>query len=639
MKLLVCNRGEIAIRALNAARELGLETVAVYADNQDKSHCDVAHESIKLSSPASFLDPQQIITAAKSVQATAIHPGYGFLSESTELAEQCKQANILFVGPSSSCIAAVGDKVSARQVAQAAGVPVIPGSEHSVTRVEEVFKFGEQYGYPLMLKARDGGGGRGIRMVHSQEQVEDALQRCINESPTKQVFVEKAVTGAKHIEVQILGDKHGNLIHLLERDCSAQRRYQKIIEVAPCPSLNVDLRQAIHAAAVRLGKHIHYDSTGTVEFLVQPQQNKFYFLEVNPRIQVEHTITEQITQVDLVQSQIRVAMGERLDTDLHLTQASIPLIPRQVAIQARVVAENPAKDNMLSVGKIVAVHFPQGQGIRIDTWIKPGCVVLPTFDSLLAKVIVTGQGYEDAARKLLLALERTDIQGVDTNIDFMAALITSPMFTNNGMQDVHIKALEEQTQTVLQATDAFTKARLTKRQAIAHDPSAEPASTATTSTGGMTFKPGDAFNIEFADTQDKTVTQTHTVQVESISTNNFPDQFVAEIQTTLQPEKSLAITLTRKSNVVGSAMRRKASSRQPSEIATPITGMVVEINVNEGDIVEAGQQVFVMSAMKMETVVRATVPGRVQAIYAKPNDLVEGGDLIVETSESKDSKL
>lgn len=299
------------------------------------------------------------------------------MSESTELAEQCKQANILFVGPSPSCIAAVGDKVSARQVAQAAGVPVIPGSEQSVTRVEEVFTFAEQHGYPIMLKARDGGGGRGIRMVHSREQVDDALQRCVNESPTKQVFVEKAVTGAKHIEVQILGDKHGNLIHLLERDCSAQRRYQKIIEVAPCPSLNVELRQAIHAAAVRLGKHIHYDSTGTVEFLVQPQQNKFYFLEVNPRIQVEHTITEQITQVDLVQSQIRVAMGERLDTDLLLTQVSIPLIPRQVAIQARVVAENPAKDNMLSVGKITAVQFPQGQGIRIDTWIKPGCVVLP----------------------------------------------------------------------------------------------------------------------------------------------------------------------------------------------------------------------------------------------------------------------
>lgn len=309
------------------------------------------------------------------------------MSESTELAEQCKQANILFVGPSSSCIAAVGDKVSARQVAQAAGVPVIPGSEHSVTRVEQVFAFGDQHGYPLMLKARDGGGGRGIRMVHSREQVDDALQRCVNESPTKQVFVEKAVTGAKHIEVQILGDKHGNLIHLLERDCSAQRRYQKIIEVAPCPSLNVDLRQAIHEAAVRLGKYIHYDSTGTVEFLVQPEQNKFYFLEVNPRIQVEHTITEQITQVDLVQSQIRVAMGERLDTGLLLTQASIPLVPRQVAIQARVVAENPAKDNMLSVGKITAVQFPQGQGIRIDTWIKPGCVVLPVCIATMSWII------------------------------------------------------------------------------------------------------------------------------------------------------------------------------------------------------------------------------------------------------------
>ena len=281
------------------------------------------------------------------------------------------------MGPSASCIAAVGDKVSARQVAKQAGVPVIPGTEESVTDPTQVYAFAEKHGYPLMLKARDGGGGRGIRMVHSQSEVSNALERCISESPSKQVFIEKAITSAKHIEVQILGDRHGNLIHLLERDCSAQRRYQKIIEVAPCPSLSNELRTQIHNAAVRLGQHIRYDSVGTVEFLVQADQNAFYFLEVNPRIQVEHTITEQITNVDLVQSQIRVAFGERLDQQLGLTQASIPLNPHLVAIQARVVAENPRNNNMLSVGKITNAHFPQGQGIRIDTWIKPGCVVLP----------------------------------------------------------------------------------------------------------------------------------------------------------------------------------------------------------------------------------------------------------------------
>lgn len=301
------------------------------------------------------------------------------MSESTELANQCQASGILFIGPSSACIDAVGDKVSARQVALAAGVPVIPGLEQSITDPVDVYAFANQHGYPIMLKARDGGGGRGIRMVHSQEELPDALQRCINESPSKQVFVEKAVTGAKHIEVQILGDRHGDLIHLLERDCSAQRRYQKILEVAPCPSLPDALRAAILESAVRLGRHIRYDSAGTVEFLVRPDQNAFYFLEVNPRIQVEHTISEQINQVDIVQSQIRVAFGERL-ADLGLHQERIR-VPHLVSIQARIVAENPWKDNMLSVGRINHVAFPQGQGIRVDTWVSPGCVVLPVCPS------------------------------------------------------------------------------------------------------------------------------------------------------------------------------------------------------------------------------------------------------------------
>ncbi|OAD08633.1 hypothetical protein MUCCIDRAFT_32654, partial [Mucor lusitanicus CBS 277.49] len=425
-KILVANRGEIAIRIITAATELGLETVAVYSDNQDRSHCIGAHESIKLKNTLSFLDPQQIVDAAKSVHATAIHPGYGFLSESTDLADKCKQSGILFIGPSASCIAAVGDKVSARQVAKAAGVPVIPGTEESISTPEQVYAFADQFGYPVMLKARDGGGGRGIRMVHAAKEVPDALKRCINESPSKQVFIEKAVIGAKHIEVQILGDNHGNVIHLFERDCSIQRRYQKILEVAPCPCLSPQLRDNIHQAATQLAKHIHYNSAGTVEFLVRPDVNEFYFLEVNPRVQVEHTISEQITHVDIVQTQIRVALGENLQK-LGLVQDAIQP-NRLVSIQARVVAENPLNNNMLSVGKINAVQFPQGHGIRVDTWIQPGCVVLPTFDSLLAKVIVTGQSYDDALHKLKRALQNTVIEGVETNIQFLIAVISDRGF-------------------------------------------------------------------------------------------------------------------------------------------------------------------------------------------------------------------
>ncbi|KAI7857399.1 carbamoyl-phosphate synthase L chain, ATP binding domain-containing protein [Circinella umbellata] len=488
-----------------------------------------------------------------------------------------------------------------------------------------------------MLKARDGGGGRGIRMVHSQSEVTDALERCISESPSKQVFIEKAITGAKHIEVQILGDRHGNLIHLLERDCSAQRRYQKIIEVAPCPSLSNELRAQIHNAAVRLGQHIRYDSVGTVEFLVQADQNAFYFLEVNPRIQVEHTITEQITNVDLVQSQIRVAFGERLDQQLGLTQASIPLNPHLVAIQARVVAENPRNNNMLSVGKITNVHFPQGQGIRIDTWIKPGCIVLPTFDSLLAKIIVTGQSFPDAVSKVKLALQRTEITGVETNLDFLSALMSSNDIANNLMKKIHIKTLEEQMNVLLDASTTFAHERRARAAAIVAEAGNDntPAALAPTS---LAFRPGDAFNIELSDTNDKEGTlQAHTLQIESISTNNFPEELVAEVQTSLSSQP-IAISVSRKS-AVGSKLRRKASPRNPSELASPVTGMLVEINVKEGDQVDVGQQLFVMSAMKMETVVKASVAGRVQGIYANANDLVEAGDLILETSEAKESKL
>ncbi|CAO3644816.1 unnamed protein product [Mucor fragilis] len=632
-KILVANRGEIAIRIITAATELGLKTVAVYSDSQDRSHCIGAHESIKLKNTLSFLDPQQIIDAAKSVHATAVHPGYGFLSESTELADKCKQSGILFIGPSASCIAAVGDKVSARQVAKAAGVPVIPGTEESISTPEQVFAFADRFGYPVMLKARDGGGGRGIRMVHHADEVSDSLKRCINESPSKQVFIEKAVIGAKHIEVQILGDNHGNVIHLFERDCSIQRRYQKILEIAPCPSLSPQLRDNIHQAATQLAKHIQYNSAGTVEFLVRPDANEFYFLEVNPRVQVEHTISEQITHVDIVQTQIRVALGESLQ-QLGLVQEAIQP-NRLVSIQARVVAENPLNNNMLSVGKINAAQFPQGHGIRVDTWIQPGCVVLPTFDSLLAKVIVTGQSYDDALQKLRRALQNTVIEGIETNIQFLIALISDRAFMGDQLSHVHIKSLEDKMEDLITATKQLGSPQ---RKALEPD-TANPTSNAASAISLLQFKPGDAFNIEISNSNTKAVESVHSLQIDSISTNNFPDEFVAQVQTSFPSvQNPVSIALTRKSAIgTSSTLRRKANPRAPTDIGSPVTGMVVEINVKEGDVVAPGQQLFVMSAMKMETVVQAPAAGTVKAVYAAPNDLVDGGDMVVELT--KDSKL
>ncbi|KAI9011850.1 carbamoyl-phosphate synthase L chain, ATP binding domain-containing protein [Phycomyces nitens] len=638
-KILVANRGEIAIRILTAATELGFDTVAVFSDPQDTSHCDAARTSIKLRTPASFLDPKQIIDAAKSVNADAIHPGYGFLSESADFADQCKAQGILFVGPSPDCIRAVGDKISARQVAIEANVPVIPGTEHSVSSSGEVYDFAERVGYPIMLKARDGGGGRGIRMCLGREDVEDALKRCINESPSKQVFSEKAIRGAKHIEVQIIGDRDGNAIHLFERDCSAQRRYQKIIEVAPS-SLSRELADAIRAAAIRICRHIKYDSVGTVEFLVHPDSNKFYFLEVNPRIQVEHTISEQITHVDIVQTQIKVAFGESL-VNLGLHQEAIQS-SRLVAIQARVVAENPMQDNMLSVGKITNLRFPAGHGIRVDTWIKPGCTVIPTFDSLLAKIIVTGQSFNDAISKLDNALKHTVITGVDTNIDFLRALLSDTEFSDNSMRNINVKSLEDKMDSHLKVTDVLSKERklrLTEEVFVSITPAL--------GTSSLQFKPGDSFNIETSDPNNKEASvNIHTFQIDSISINDFPNEFSAHVQTASSdtsafPSNPFAMSITRKSDVGsnGSQLRRKAIGRTITDIGCPVTGMLVEISVEQGDIVKEGQELFVVNAMKMETVIKSPINGRVKHIYGKPSELVEGGDLIIELSEAKDSKL
>ncbi|KAI9283974.1 carbamoyl-phosphate synthase L chain, ATP binding domain-containing protein [Umbelopsis sp. AD052] len=635
VKLLVANRGEIAIRILNCARELGFETIAVYSDPSDMSHTRFADTKVQLQGgPLAFLKPQALLDVAKKCGATAVHPGYGFLSESAEFAKLCADNGILFVGPSVASIDQVGDKLSARQIALNAKIPVAPGTKEPVRSADEVRHFGKQYEYPIMLKARDGGGGRGIRMVHKPEDVESVLQRCINESPSKQVFVEKAIVGAKHIEIQILGDKHGSVVHLKDRDCSVQRRFQKIIEIAPSVGISPALRAKIQQSAISLAQYIQYDSAGTVEFLVTPGNEQYYFLEVNPRIQVEHTISEEITGLDIVRSQILVALGESLQ-GLGISQSKIDNAPPMVSIQARICAEDPQKDNMLSVGKVIDVEFPMGQGVRVDTWIHPGAVVLPHFDSLLAKVIVTAETFPVAIQKLKRALQYTVIEGFKTNKDFLLALIQDEQFLHNDTQDVTVLFLEGRIPHLLEVSRQAL-GRTTKAQSSSADQStiSQPNS--------LQFKPGDVFNIELTSTNKSASKQVHSIKVQDISTNNFPDNFNSSIEVASSSANSLGsklqLKLSRRSAAADSALRRKAIG-ESGEVACPISGMITEVSVKAGDKIEAGQEVFVVSAMKMETVIKASISGRVKAIYAKANELVDAGDLIVEISEQKESKL
>ncbi|ORX62453.1 hypothetical protein DM01DRAFT_1299138 [Hesseltinella vesiculosa] len=631
-KILVANRGEIAIRVLTAASQLGYQTVAVYSA-QDTSHCAHADQSVQLSSAASFLNVQHIIDIAKSVEATMIHPGYGFLSESDQLSRQCAQNNIRFIGPSPECILAVGDKVSARQQAQAAGVSVIPGTASSLESTDQIHAFAAKHGYPIMLKARDGGGGRGIRLVHQPDQVNQAFQRCMNESPSKQVFLEKAIVDAKHIEVQIVADHHGHVLHLLERDCSIQRRYQKVLEIAPS-FLPDALRTSIHQAALKLARHISYNSVGTVEFLVT--QDQFYFLEINPRIQVEHTVTEQITQIDLVQTQILIALGQHLpqlipsqDAIYQFAQSS-----RLVAIQARVVAESPSNNHMLSVGQITHASFPTTStfGLRVDTWIQPGTSVHPTFDSLLAKIIVTGRSLDDALAKIAHALKNTIITGVDTNLDFLTALVLDRDYLTPDLHLSHTHALESSMERLIQASLPWTQRRQALTQHLWQN---EIHGTAPTNTL-MQFKPGDAFNVTL--TNDNNRRSAHTFQIDTIQTNRFPDEFSGHVQSTLPDHPAFSLTLARRA-ATGSGLRSKANPQDPGHVGAPLTGMLVEINVQQGDLVQPGQQLFVITAMKMETVVKSPIHGCVSDIAAHPNDLVDAADLVISLAGTNNSKL
>jgi 3-methylcrotonyl-CoA carboxylase alpha subunit len=428
-KILVVNRGEIARRIFRACRELGVRSVAIYSEvDRTAPWARLADESYQLdgvTARETYLNQEAIFAAAAAAGADAIHPGYGFLSENPEFAAACEQRGIHFIGPSPEAMMALGSKAMAREIAERAGVPVIPGVDGAGTSDGELQAAATAIGYPVLIKASAGGGGKGMRVVMQAEEFRDALHQARNESISSfgsdHILVEKYFTEVRHIEVQILGDQHGNIVHLFERECSVQRRHQKIIEETPSPIVTAELREAMCSAALRLAAAVGYVSAGTVEFIVTPQR-EFYFLEMNTRLQVEHPITEAVTGIDLASWQIRLAAGE----PLAFTQADLQ--QQGHALECRIYAEDPAHHFLPSTGEIAFYRRPAGPGVRVDDGIETGTQVSPYYDPMLGKVITWGDDRAEAIRKMRLALQDTVVLGVTTNIPYLLDILDHPAF-------------------------------------------------------------------------------------------------------------------------------------------------------------------------------------------------------------------
>lgn len=429
-KILIANRGEIAVRVIRACKEMGIPTVAVHSQGDAKSlPVMLADESVCIGPAASkdsYLHAANIISAALITGADAIHPGYGLLSESSSFAEMCQACNIKFIGPPVSAIEMAGNKTMARQIMEKAGVPVIPGSKGAIEDEADALKIAAKIGYPLMVKASAGGGGRGIRLVHSEEELPKVIQMAKQEAEaafgSPELYMERYIDEPRHIEFQILADEHGHAIHLGERNCSIQTsRHQKMIEESPSPGLDSGIRHKMGEAAVRAAKAVGYTNAGTIEFLLD-KNNNFYFMETNTRIQVEHPITEMVTGVDLIKQQILIAAGEKLT----LSQKNIHL--RGCALECRITAEDPDRGFIPSAGVITHLRLPGGYGVRVDTHIFPGYEVPPYYDALLAKLIVWGENREEAINRMVRALDEFEIQGIHTNIEFQKKILANAFY-------------------------------------------------------------------------------------------------------------------------------------------------------------------------------------------------------------------
>ncbi len=441
-KILIANRGEIAVRIIRACREMGIQTVAVYSEmDKDALHAQLADEAVCIGpapSKSSYLNMNNIISATILTHAEAIHPGFGFLSENARFAEMCKECGITFIGPDPEMINLMGNKSVAKQTMNKAGVPTIPGSDGAVETVQEALKLADGMGYPVMIKASAGGGGRGMRLVWNKEELPKLFDSAKSEAKAAfgddTMYMEKFLENPRHIEFQIIGDEFGNVVHLGERDCSLQRRNQKVLEESPSPIMTEDLRKKMGEAAVKAAKAIKYKSAGTIEFLLD-KHNNFFFMEMNTRIQVEHPVTELVTGIDLIAEQIKVAAGQKIEfkqNEIHVSGH---------AIECRINAEKPSENFRPSPGKITSLHLPGGYGVRLDTAVYQGYTIPPTYDSMIAKLIVHGKTRTEAIARMKRALGEFVIEGIDSNIEFQMELMDDKNFVEGNFDTQYINKL------------------------------------------------------------------------------------------------------------------------------------------------------------------------------------------------------
>ncbi len=608
-KVLIANRGEIAVRVIQACRELGLATVAIFSEpDKDGKHVKMATEQWRLEGqPAKvYLDGAQILDIAKRAGADAIHPGYGFLAENADFARQCGEAGVKFIGPSPEVIHKMGSKIESRRVMEKAGVPVVPGTTDPVTTAEEVRSLGKKYGYPIAIKASAGGGGRGLRVVRKEEDVEQALAGAQREGASyfgsDEVYVEKYLDHPRHIEVQIIADEHGNIVHLYERDCSSQRRHQKLLEEAPAAKLNQELRGRLTAAAVKGAKALGYSSAGTVECMVSG--NEFYFLEVNTRIQVEHPITEMVTGIDIVKEQLLVASGK----PLSFKQEDIE--PRGHAIECRINAEDPLKNFMPSPGALTRFELPHHPWVRVDTACYPGYTILPFYDSLLAKLVVWGRNREEAIERTRVALKHFIIEGVATTIPFHIAMLDDAAFLSG---DVFTTYVEQE------FMKRFTAAAAEKSQ------SEKVAATAPGANGNGSHSQSASGSAEIA-------------MIERADTRSFEvdvNQKIFKVAVTemIDPAKPRLVQTVRAGAKAAAPVKERAaksaSAAGTGKVQSTMHGLVKEIMVKEGAAVKTGEKIMIFEAMKMESDILADRDGIVKEINVKSGQTVDAHSLLL----------
>ncbi|AKU66036.1 acetyl-CoA carboxylase [Ottowia sp. oral taxon 894] len=681
-KILIANRGEIACRVIATARKMGIATVAVYSDaDKDARFVQMADEAVRLGPPPSresYLLGDKIIEAAKATGAEAIHPGYGFLSENEAFARKCEEEGVIFIGPKHEAIAAMGDKIASKRLAKQAGVSTIPGYNEPIESAEKAVEIAKGIGYPVMIKASAGGGGKGLRVAFDDKEAHEGFDSCRNEARNSfgddRVFIEKFVEQPRHIEIQVLGDAHGNVIYLNERECSIQRRHQKVIEEAPSPFISEETRKAMGEQAVALAKAVKYQSAGTVEFVVGKNQD-FYFLEMNTRLQVEHPVTECITGLDLVEQMIRVAAGEKL----AIAQADVKKVGW--SIECRINAEDPFRNFLPSTGRLVRFQPPeqtlfQGQpsteyGVRVDTGVTDGGEISMYYDSMIAKLIVHGKDRNDAIARMREALNGFVIKGVQSNIPFQAALLAHPSFISGNFNTGFIAEHYAQgfrSEDVPHADPYFLMAlaarlhmwyrnraqglqgkfwegfqRLPGREFVVCVLGKEGDNRyVSASLGAVTLHAAAPVTIHAPEGDrvyqilveqmlgNARVTgqvngQPFTVQMERGHTKNPLVTRVIHNGTQID-----AIIMHPRTAELHKLMPYKAPPDMSRYVLSPMPGLLTQVAVQPGQKVQAGERVAVIEAMKMENILFASADGTVKAILAQPGESLAVDQPIVE---------